>query len=81
MNNCEYCDKIGELRINSGEQGINRDIYICDLCWRLLKNPRTALPLLRGHLTLSQRGIANPTYNEKIINKFMSMVADWKPRN
>jgi hypothetical protein len=79
--NCEYCNKVGELRINKGEGGIGRDVFICNLCWKLLKNPVTALPLLRGHLTLSQRGIASPDHNKKMINKFMELISGWGNRN
>jgi len=82
MNNeCEYCNKPGELRVSKGEGGIDRDVYVCNSCWKLLKDPRTALPLLRGHLTLSQRGIANPEQNEKSLNKFMGIISTWKPQN
>jgi hypothetical protein len=78
---CEYCGRSGELRISKGESGINRDVFICKNCWGLLKDPRTALPLLRGHLTLSQREMANPEKSEKLLNKFMGLISTWKPHN
>lgn len=81
MNECEYCNKPGKLRVSAEESTINKEIHICDNCWRLLKDPRTALPLLRGHLTLSQRNISNPELTNKLLNKFMEMVSTWKPKN
>lgn len=81
MNECEYCGRPGELKVAKGEGGIDKDVFVCNGCWRLLKDPRTALPLLRGHLTLNQRNAADPKQSAALLNKFMEVISTWKPRN
>lgn len=79
---CEYCTKPGPIRIHANETPeVSRDVFICDKCWRLLKNPQTALPLLRGHLTLTQRNQMSPKQLEARMNQFMEIISKWKPMN
>ena len=77
---CEYCTIKGELRVKKEEADVlEHDIYVCDHCWRLLKNPATALPLLRGHLSLKHR--QNTKGKPKQLENFMEMISKWRPVN
>lgn len=78
--NCEYCDTPGVARAGK-KDGLDREVYVCDGCWKLLKDPKTALPLLRGHLTMQLKGKMVPDRLDKILNSYMGMISDWKPRN
>jgi len=60
---CNYCKKPGRERIP--------DIYVCNGCWKILQDPKTALPFLRGHLTLELRGSIPEHTLKKQINIFM----------
>lgn len=51
MTACMYCGSPAEQRLDGDEES-----GVCPGCWELLKDPGTALPLIRGHLTSSLRG-------------------------
>ncbi len=76
---CEYCGRPGKRRAGP-EDGLAEDAYACDQCWKLLQSPATALPLLRGHLSLEMRGIAPGDRSEKAVSAFIEGVAPWRPR-
>ena len=77
-NNCEYCNHEGILRVEKST-GVDHDVYVCGYCWKLLQNPVTALPLIRGHLTLNLRGFAPKEQLDRILNQYMEMLSHWKP--
>ena len=77
---CEYCNTPGVLRIGK-KDGAESDVYVCDSCWKLLKNPKTALPLIRGHLTMKLKGRISPEQLNRMLNHYMGMISAWKPRN
>lgn len=77
---CEFCSKPGKLR-TSDEEGPQVEAYTCNDCWELLKNPLTALPLIRGNLVASLRGQMPKAQLDETVNKFMEMVSKWEPRN
>ncbi len=77
---CLYCGAPGTLRAGK-QDGAQGDVHVCDGCWKLLKNPKTALPLIRGHLMLTLRGKVPPTQLEQDLNRYMEMISAWKPRN
>lgn len=79
MNECMYCMREGELRVSKSD-GLDGDVYVCGSCWKLLKNPVTALPLLRGFLVTELRGQVPSDKLEDAVNKFMDIVSKWKPR-
>ncbi len=79
MNQCEFCMMEGIVRATAGD-GLASDAHVCDKCWKLLQDPVTALPLLRGHLTLQLRGTMSPDKLEKALNAYMEMISKWKPR-
>lgn len=62
-----------------GEDGIREDVFICPSCKKLLKKPETALPLIRGRITLEHRD--EGTHMKRRINRFMEGISTWKPRN
>lgn len=78
--NCEYCNGPGELRAGKSD-GLDREVYVCDSCWDLLKDPKTALPLLRGHITMHLKGKMPSDLLAKRVNKYMEMISAWKIRN
>lgn len=74
---CNFCGSKGQRR-GGEEDGLEEDLFVCGSCWNLLQKPETALPLLRGHLSLSLRGV--PGSAERI-QSFMGEISGWKPRN
>lgn len=72
--NCMYCQKPG--RVISEEN----DVVVCDKCNELLKDPKTALPLIRGCLSLNLRGVMNEKAAQQAINKFMAEISTWAPK-
>lgn len=77
---CEYCTGKGFKRLGI-EDGLKEDVYVCDQCWKLLKNPLTALPLLRGHLNIILRSKTNPEKVKQFTEAFVRGIAGWKLRN
>jgi hypothetical protein len=77
---CEFCFKPGKRRAGP-EDGLEKDVFICDVCWRLLKNPLTALPLIRGNITLSLRGKIEEKKLQKMVNRYMDGLSKWSPKN
>ena len=80
MNCCEYCGGSGVLRV-SKDALVSSDIFVCDDCWKLLHDPKTALPLIRGHLVINLRGIMPKERLDETLNKYMEMLSKWKPKN
>jgi hypothetical protein len=76
---CEYCGVSGVRRAGK-EDGLDKDVFVCDRCWKLLKDPKTALPLLRGHLAMQLKGSVSPAKLDWMMNKYMGIVADWKAK-
>ena len=74
--NCMYCGNLGTARVPGDEQSC-----VCDKCWKLLQNPVTALPLIRGHLTITLRGKIPPDKLDEMIQKFMGSIASWQKKN
>jgi hypothetical protein len=61
---------------NAGEMDLEQDMFVCVSCTRLLRNPLTALPLIRGHLSILGRGKSGKFDSE--LNKFMGVVSSWR---
>jgi hypothetical protein len=78
---CEFCTSQGPIRVKQGEGGVKQDVHICDRCWVLLQNPLTALPLIRGNLTLALRGKVSDKTLEKQLNQFMGIISKWNKKN
>lgn len=76
MNKCEYCLSSGDsIRLEDGQEA-----FVCKRCWKLLQNPVTALPLIRGNITMSLRGKVPEKDLEKTVNSFMAKISTWKKR-
>jgi hypothetical protein len=71
MNYCQFCSKPAEAMEGT-------EAAVCSSCWDLLKEPSTALPLIRGHLTLTLRGTMPEEELKRRIDAFMQMIAGWK---
>lgn len=79
---CTFCYKPGKLRVRADEQpDVGDDTYVCDPCWKLLQNPATAIPLMRGHLTLTSRGKMPEGKLKLQVDKFVETVLPWKRQN
>jgi hypothetical protein len=70
---CHYCDSAGKERI-PGED----PTYVCDGCWKILQDPKTALPFLRGHITLELRGKVPESQLKQQIEIFMGNISKWR---
>ena len=77
LTGCEYCDTDGVLRAGPAD-GLEKQVYVCESCWKLLKDPKTALPLLRGHITMQLRGTVSSPNLDQWINDYMAIIANWK---
>ena len=79
---CNFCNRAGPIRVSvDEEESINEDIYVCNQCWKLLQNPATALPLIRGDLSISLRGKMPKAYLQKSIDAFIEKISEMKPKN
>ena len=78
---CMFCYKPGSPRVEAGEVEGIEEMVVCGQCWKLLKDPKTALPLIRGHLSLTERGKISADQLKDRIDKFMGEISGWKPRN
>ena len=79
---CATCHEPGgTLRVSEEESPATGDIYVCDGCWSLLRDPKTALPLIRGHLTLTGRQFYDRDELKRRVDGFMERVRKLGPRN
>jgi hypothetical protein len=76
---CEYCGRPGPRRAGA-EDGLKDDLHVCSQCWKLLQSPATAVPLLRGHLSLEMRGVVKPKAAGSMVSSFIERVREWRPR-
>lgn len=75
---CYFCSRSGKLRIRADENPYSKDVHVCDQCWKLLQNPATALPLIRGDLSVSLRGTMPEARLKATIDKYMEKLASLK---
>jgi hypothetical protein len=78
MGQCHYCSGEGPKRVGI-EDGIEEDLYACEQCWELLKNPATALQLIRGDLSIELRGTMGESTAKNVIDRFMGTISEWGP--
>lgn len=76
---CEYCGAKGPRRAGA-DDGLSSDLFVCPPCWSMLQDPATALPLLRGHLTMETRQSMRPGQVKEAVDTFMEAVSGWRPR-
>ena len=72
MDICQYCSRPADIQVE-------KNTFVCSVCWKLLQNPATALPLIRGHLTMTLRGKMPDAELKRKIDMFMAMIGNWKP--
>lgn len=77
---CEYCSGSGPERVSTGE-GVEKPVYVCATCWKMMKDPRKAIPLMRGNTALNLRGKMSEEDFKKMAEAFFLEVSKWKPRN
>lgn len=68
--NCDFCDNPGRDRGDG--------VCVCPSCWTLLRDPRTALPLIRGTVTMKLRGSVPKADLDRMVNEFMGRISGWK---
>ena len=78
---CEYCFRESPRRVKAGEDGSDRDMFVCPMHWKLLQDPRTAVPLIRGTLASRLRGKAPASYLTRLIDSYVSKLKKLKPKN
>lgn len=71
---CEYCSSKGVLRLSSSEVGT--DVFVCDMHWSVLKDPTTAMPFIRGFITMKLRGTMPSSYLERFMDSYMSKIIE-----
>ena len=71
----------GILRVDGTQRPEIGDVFTCKKCWKLLQDKKTALPLIRGHLTMVSRGTLPDEDIERYVNAFMEGISKLKLRN
>lgn len=79
-NACNFCFRPGKVRAGP-EDGLKENEYVCDSCWKLLQDPITALPLIRGNITINLRNKMPEQQLKKLTNEFMEKLSKLKPMN
>lgn len=74
---CNFCSRPGILRQKKSEE-LEQDLYVCNGCQSLLKNPVTGIPFLRSYLESELRSI-EPKTRKKMISNFIKEISKWKP--
>jgi hypothetical protein len=67
---CDFCNNPGQ---NRGDE-----VCVCASCWALLQDPKTALPLIRGTVTMKLRGTLPKAELDRMVNEFMGRISEWK---
>lgn len=67
---CDFCDSPGQDR--------GDDVCVCPSCWKLLQDPVTALPLIRGTVTMKLRGTMPKDQLDRVVNRFMGEISRWR---
>jgi len=75
---CHFCSRPGPLRAETGKDQVEEDVHVCEGCWDLLKDPATALPLIRGDLSISLRGTAPEAQLGRALNNFMERLSKFR---
>ncbi len=79
---CMFCyAPDSPVRVQASEGGPSEDARACNRCWKLLKDPKTALPMIRGHLTLTLRNQVPQAVLDKQLQNFMELMSKMKRSN
>ena len=77
---CEYCST-RKAPLFIGPPETDQEIYVCQSCIKLLKNPITALPLIRGNLTMKLRGTIPEEVLNRMLQSFMEKISKFESDN
>jgi hypothetical protein len=75
---CHFCSRTGALRAKPGEDQVEEEVYVCQGCWDLLRDPATALPLIRGDLSITLKGTVPDAQLSKSLNSFMERLSKFR---
>lgn len=79
--NCYYCDKEGELKVRKGDNGAPQDIHCCTMHWKILNDPKTAIPFLRGVFAVQIRTSSSDLdADRKAADDLINAMSKWKKR-
>lgn len=76
---CNYCSGRGARR-GGAEDGLAEPLYVCDRCFALLKNPATALALIRGDASLELRGVVPEPQAKRMVDLLIAGLQRLRPR-
>lgn len=77
---CEFCGRPG-AKLAGVEDGLESDFFACTGCRKLLSKPVTALPLIRGHLTLELRGKMSKKRLDNMMQVGMEILSKMKKKD
>lgn len=76
---CYYCKKPGEVRVKA-EDNEGEELRVCSVHWKLLKNPKTAIPLIQGSLTAKLRGVMPEPFLNARMKIFLEILKKLRPK-
>ena len=76
---CEYC--MVKSPQFTGPPETEKPTFLCTQCLRLLRNKATALPLIRGNLSMKLRGKIPEDRLKEMLDAYMSKLSEFGPRN
>ncbi len=79
MGPCEYCSSQSPVFVEESENSV--ESFLCGKCLNLLRNPLTALPLIRGNLTMKLRGTMSEKKLNDTLNSFMEKLSKFHPQS
>ena len=77
---CTYCNRKGPVRI-AAEENDGKALYVCDVHWKLLQNPKTAIPLIQGTLSAQLRGSVPELILKVQMDRFLKVMKSMKSKN
>lgn len=76
---CYYCERDGLLRVKKGEAGAPSDISCCDMHWKILQNPKTAIPFLKGVFSMQIRATSSERESDEVAaNDLIEKLSKWQ---
>lgn len=76
---CYYCAKPGKVRIEAKDND-GKELRVCDVHWKLLSNPKTAIPLMQGTLASQLRGSVPESVLNRQMKQFLEIVKKIRPK-
>lgn len=76
---CHYCGEDGP-RVGGPEDGLSGPLFVCARCTGLLRDPATAMPLIRGDASIGLRGVLPEAEARKVVDALVEGLMQLKPR-